>query len=109
MEMRRALANQPAAAQHAAADHQWWQAYWKKRSRSPIDEFASLAWYHRYMLGPGGALEEWNGLAEAAVKDVPQRMRDHFSLMSWWDPVGLLDRPVSSAQTAEACSALGQA
>ena len=105
-EMRRALENQPSALEHVAADHAWWRSYWKTRSQSGVDLFASLAWYHSYRIDAATALEEWSDRAEAAIKAVPQRMQEHFSLMSWWDPVGLLDRPVSSTQTANACFVL---
>ncbi len=105
-EMRRAIGNQPSAREHVAADHEWWQDYWQTRSQSRVDLFASLAWYHSYRRDPAAALEAWSDLANAAVEAVPQRMQEHFSLMSWWDPVGLLDQPVSSAQTAEACFTL---
>ncbi len=105
-EMRRALQNQPSTQEHVAGDHGWWRDYWKTRSQSVADSFASLSWYHHYRLDVRSAVEAWAGLADAAVEAVPQRMQEHFSLMGWWDPVGLLERPVVSDETAFACCEL---
>ena len=105
-QMRWALENQPSAQERVAADHGWWREYWKERSVSAVDEAASLAWYHRYGLEPAAARPEWDRLAEAARKAVPARMQEHFALLRWWDPVGLPDSPLSSAEAARACNSL---
>src|SRR5207248_5374004 len=81
--------------------------YWAARAASLVDDAASLAWYHRYCIAPGPALEEWNRLAEAARSSTPPRMREHFDLQQWWEPVGLLDEPPSSPEGARAFRLLG--
>ena len=106
-QMRWALENQPSAQERVAGDHRWWQEHWKARSAAAVDDAASLAWYHRYSLEPAEARVEWERLAEAARGAVPPRMREHFGLLRWWEPVGLLDSPLSSAEAAWACSSLG--
>jgi tetratricopeptide (TPR) repeat protein len=106
-QMRWALENQPSAQERVADDHRWWREHWKARSASALDDAASLAWYHRYTLEPVRALTEWDRLAEAARGAVPPRMQEHFGLLRWWEPVGLLDSPLSSAEAARACNSLG--
>jgi tetratricopeptide (TPR) repeat protein len=106
-QMRWALENQPSAQERVAGDHRWWRVYWKAVSASAVDDAASLACYHWYSLEPAEALSEWNRLAEAARGAVPPRMQEHFGLLRWWEPVGLLDSPLASAETARACNSLG--
>jgi tetratricopeptide (TPR) repeat protein len=106
-QMRWALENQPAAQARVESDHGWWREHWKARSASAVDDAASLAWYHRYSVAPVEALAEWGRLAEAARGAVPPRMREHFGLLRWWEPVGLLDSPLSSPGAALACNGLG--
>jgi tetratricopeptide (TPR) repeat protein len=106
-QMRWALENQPAAQARVEGDHGWWREHWKARSASAVDDAASLAWYHRYSVAPTEALAEWRRLAKAARGAVPPRMREHFGLLRWWEPVGLLDSPLSSARAAKACHDLG--
>jgi tetratricopeptide (TPR) repeat protein len=106
-QMRWALENQPSAQERVVGDHRWWREHWKARSAASVDDAASLAWYHRYSLEPDEALPEWEQLAEAARGSVPPRMKEHFGLLRWWEPVGLLDSPPSSVESAGACNSLG--
>ena len=106
-QMRWALENQPSASPRVKEDHEWWRNYWAARAASPADNAASLAWYHRYSIEPGPALDEWSGLVTAARTSVPPRMREHFDLLRWWEPVGLLDGPLPSYESAKACNNLG--
>jgi tetratricopeptide (TPR) repeat protein len=97
-QMRWALENQPTAQQRVAQDHLWWGEYWSDGS--------SLGWYHFYCLDPPQARAEWDGLAESARNAVPPRMQEHFALLSWWEPVGLLEPPFSP-EDAASCNSLG--
>jgi tetratricopeptide (TPR) repeat protein len=106
-QMRWALENQPSAGERVRADHEWWRSQWQSRSRSAADDAASLAWYHWYCVEPVTALQKWDRLALAARTEVPPRMQEHFSLLRWWEPVGLLEAPLSSAEAARACNILG--
>jgi tetratricopeptide (TPR) repeat protein/GTPase SAR1 family protein len=106
-QMRWALENQPSAQERVVGDHRWWRKHWKARSASAVDDAASLVWYHWYSLETAGALSEWEQLAEATRRAVPPRMGEHFGLLRWWEPVGLLDSPLSSAEVARACNSLG--
>jgi tetratricopeptide (TPR) repeat protein len=106
-QMRWALENQPSAQERVAGDRRWWREHWKARSASAVDDAASLAWYHWYSLEPAEAWLEWARLAEGARGAVPPRMQEHFGLLRWWEPMGLLDSPLSSADAARACNSLG--
>jgi tetratricopeptide (TPR) repeat protein len=106
-QMRWALENQPSAEERVRSDHEWWRVYWQPRSESAVDDAASLAWYHWYCMEPAAALNQWDRLAQAARTDVPPRMQAHFSLLRWWEPVGPLEVPPSSPETARACNSLG--
>jgi tetratricopeptide (TPR) repeat protein len=106
-QMRWALENQPSASPRVKEDHEWWQSHWAARAASPVDDAASLAWYHRYSMDAGTALDEWSGLALAARASVPSRMQTHFDLLRWWEPVGLLDAHPLSAEVVRACCGLG--
>ena len=103
-QMSWALENQPSEQDAVSADHAWWRSYWEARSKAPIDECASLAWYHRHTLEPEAALAHWNELAKSARSSVPLRMLEHFSLLKWWDPVGLLDGAASTGMARAADS-----
>jgi tetratricopeptide (TPR) repeat protein len=105
-QMRWALENQPTAQARVEKDHGWWREYWTARSASAVDDAASLAWYHLYRVAPDEALSDWVGLAQAARGAVPPRMQEHYGLLRWWEPVGLLDSPLSSAGAARACNDL---
>lgn len=106
-QMRWALENQPSAQERVKDDHHWWQQHWAPRAGSPVDDAASLAWYHSYCLKPVAALDQWNGLAEAARTSAPPRMQEHFTLLRWWEPVGLLESPPASRDAAGALNSLG--
>jgi tetratricopeptide (TPR) repeat protein len=106
-QMRWALENQPSAQERVSGDHRWWREHWKARSAAAVDDAASLAWYHRYSLEPAEALAEWKRLAEAARGSAPPRMKEHFGLLRWWEPVGLLESPLSSVEVALTCGSLG--
>jgi hypothetical protein len=97
-QMRWALENQPSAQARVEQDHHWWQSYWESRSQSAVDDAASLSWYHHYCLAPSEAMRSWNELAKAARTAVPERMREHFRLLRWMEPLGLLESlPASPA------------
>jgi tetratricopeptide (TPR) repeat protein len=102
-QMRWALENQPAARERAVADHHWWREHWTSRSSSPVDDMASLAWYHHYAQEPVTALEAWKDLIESAREASPPRMREHLALLQWWEPVGLLDMSSGSEVFAQSC------
>ena len=106
-QMRWALENQPSARLRVTEDHGWWRIYWTTRKTAPLDNAASLAWYHSYAIEPDSALDEWSNLATAARTSVPPRMQEHFDLLRWWEPVGLLDGPLPSCDCARACNNLG--
>jgi tetratricopeptide (TPR) repeat protein len=88
-EMRSALKNQPSALERVKQDHQAWKEYWSGRSKAVADEAAGLAWYHSYCLDPSAAMDLWKELTESARKAIPARMREHFSLLQWVEPLGL--------------------
>ena len=106
-QMRRALHNQPSADERVSRDHDWWKQYWSSRSASPVDQTASLAWYHEYLVEPMYALGVWKGLAEATRTEVPPHMRDHFALLQWWDSVGLSVSSAGSQSEAFGLELLG--
>ncbi len=105
--MRWALENQPSAISRNAEDHKWWHNYWSTRKTSSTDYAASSSWYHRYSIEPGPALDEWSELTKGARVSVPPRMREHFDLLRWWEPIGLLDASPTSCECARACNSLG--
>ena len=90
-EMRTALRNQPSAQERVREDHQRWRDYWSIRSKSAVDVAASLAWYHSYSLDPSEAMNAWQKLAENARISVPARMREHYGLLQWLEPLGLFE------------------
>jgi tetratricopeptide (TPR) repeat protein len=106
-EMRSALEKQPAEQVRVREDHEWWREHWQSRSQSAVDDAASLAWYHWHCVEPAAALDEWIVMADGARTSVPPRMHEHFGLLHWWDPVGLLEPPPSSPEAAHACHSLG--
>jgi hypothetical protein len=106
-QMRWAMENQPSAHVRVKEDHERWQSYWTARIVSSVDDAASLAWYHYCCLDLGGALEDWNRLAVGARTSKPPRMREHFKLLQWWEPVGLMDATPSTPAAARALSSLG--
>ncbi len=73
--------------------HQWWREYWAARTSSPKDTQAPLAWYHGWHLQKQAALREWNDLVEVARSAQPVDMAFHYRLLSWWQPIQLLDLP----------------
>ena len=97
-EMRSALKNQPSAQERVGQDHQRWQDYWLGRSKAIADEAAALAWYHSYHLDPSAAIDAWNELAENARTAIPARMREHYSLLQWLEPLELL-KSISISET----------
>jgi len=99
-EMRSALNNQPSARHRVNKDHQLWKDFWSGRSQTGVDSAAGLGWIHHYRLAPSEAMNAWNKLAECARTAVPPRMREHFSLLQWVEPLGLLESPPSSAAEA---------
>ncbi|RZU29086.1 tetratricopeptide repeat protein [Edaphobacter modestus] len=101
-QMRWALENQPLAQERRVRNHQLWRELWRRASQAPIDEKAALAWYHDYCLEPSNALRTWTKLAEAARIAIPPRMREHFELLRWWEPVSLLEQPRLSPDEAQA-------
>jgi tetratricopeptide (TPR) repeat protein len=105
-QMRWALENQPSAHGSVKEDHGWWQQYWISRAKSQIDRAASLAWYHHYSIEPNAALKEWDRLVETARYSEPPRMSEHSALLQWWEPVGLLDSPCFSEESAKALLSL---
>ena len=106
-QMRWAVENQPGAQERMLRNHRLWRELWREASETAIDEKAALAWYHDYCLEPSSALPKWFELAEDARTAVPARMWEHFKLLGWWEPVGLLERPRLSPEEARALSALG--
>jgi tetratricopeptide (TPR) repeat protein len=106
-QMRWALENQPDAHDRIASYHQLWRERWQAQSQTPVDEEAALAWYHDHCLDPPNALKKWKQLAEAARTAIQPRMREHFEVLRWWEPVGLLERPASSSGQALALFFLG--
>jgi tetratricopeptide (TPR) repeat protein len=90
-EMRTALRNQPSAQERVREDHLRWRDYWSIRSKSAVDDAASLAWYHSYYLDPSETMEAWQKLAENARTAVPARMREHSTVLQWLEPLGLLE------------------
>ncbi len=65
-----------------------WRSHWQSRSQKDTDDFAALAWFHRYQLESSVAFDEWKQLCEAKRKALD--MATHFELLSWWEPTGLL-------------------
>ncbi|MGA2596621.1 MAG: hypothetical protein ABSH09_06460 [Bryobacteraceae bacterium] len=106
-QMAWALENQPSEQNAVKADHNWWRAHWESRYQAPIDDCASLAWYHRYALEPAAARAQWNELAESARTSIPPRMQEHLRLLKWWDPMTLLEAPLFSSESAAAAHDLG--
>ena len=66
-------------------DHANWQQYWKSRSVSESDDFASLAWYHKFCISPFEAIVEWESLAKRTREQL--LMADHFSVLAWTDAI----------------------
>jgi tetratricopeptide (TPR) repeat protein len=72
--------------------HAWWYEYWQGRTSDPTDEHARLAWCHRWHLDPPAALSEWNEIVESVRTVVPADMAVHHRLLSWWQPIRLLEQ-----------------
>ncbi len=99
--MRAALVDMTEAVDH----HRFWESEWSRRSAMETDEYAALAWYHRYSIDPAAATEEWFELAERILSEL--RMSEHSELLGWWEPVGLLERSDESPTTGRARMLLG--
>jgi tetratricopeptide (TPR) repeat protein len=106
-EMRSALKNQPSAQERVMQDHQLWKDYWSGRSKVVADDFTGLSWYHSYSLDPSAAMDLWNDLTEKAREAIPARMREHFSLLQWIEPVGLWEAPPITWAEARALYCVG--
>jgi hypothetical protein len=106
-QMRWALENQAGAPDRASRNHQLWRDVWSRASKTPFDDQAALAWYHGYCLEPREALSRWNKLAESTRTAMPPRMREHFELLRWWEPVDLLRHPPLTLNDADALSSNG--
>jgi tetratricopeptide (TPR) repeat protein len=100
--MREALAENHVT---APADDRFWIAYWRSRSESETDDFASLAWYHQFRLEPARAREDWNARAERLRRS--RRMREHYVLLGWWEPIGLLQVTVPTSAEGVSLNNLG--
>jgi tetratricopeptide (TPR) repeat protein len=87
--------------------HNWWRTYWQGRSANPRSVEAPLAWYHQWTLDKDEALGEWNRLAEESRSVVPLDMSFHYRLLSWWQPVRLLERRNWTEMDARAANNLG--
>ena len=90
-----------------AAEHRWWNAYWTNRSENDLDAYAALAWYHRWCLEPEEAITVWGGLCQRERNAL--RMGNHYQLLSWLDPCGILDMSgyrATSISTADALISL---
>ena len=101
VEMRSALKNQPSAHERTKQDHQLWKVYWSGRSHSVADDVTGLEWYHSYFLDSSVAVEAWNELTKSARNAIPARMKDHFSLLQWLEPLGLLESILCSTSEAQ--------
>jgi len=100
--MRDALADQHSS---APQEDRFWVNYWPGRSHSETDAFAALSWYHRYRLSPSAARDEWRTLAER-LRQVG-RMREHYALLGWWEPTGLMATTVLTPEVAKSFVTLG--
>ncbi len=106
--MREALRILVAADSEAErADHARWRDHFASRSDDTGDDYAALAWYHRYRLEPRAATEEWNALAVAARTGGSPRMARHFALLAWWLPTGIETSSPTDVETAAALVNLG--
>ena len=94
VRMRQALAE--AFANVAAGNHRFWNDHWMNRVQCSTDDFASLAWYHRYCLSPDDGRKEWNALAESLRE--ARHMTEHHQLLNWWDPTGMETSQVDSTE-----------
>lgn len=91
--MREALVDRSTAAN----GHRYWRDYWQGRSKAETDAAASLAWYHGWRLDPEKAADDWTALAQKLRRG--GQMAEHFSVIEWWEPTGLLRRgPISQAE-----------
>jgi tetratricopeptide (TPR) repeat protein len=106
-QMRGAIENQLSGKERLAEDRIWWRAYWNGRSQAPVDQYASLAWYHQYQIKPDEAIDYWRQLAKNASTAVPARMSEHFALLGWWEPIDIVGRTPESASEAWQLSIFG--
>ncbi len=88
-----------------AAIHTAFRVHWQSRAHSDTDEYAALAWYHRWHLEPQAARDEWNQLAERERRAL--RTATHLRLLDWWTATGLETRPTSTTLEAVALNDLG--
>jgi predicted enzyme related to lactoylglutathione lyase len=105
-QMRWVLESQSATRGEMLEDHEGWRLYWAARSTSSTDEFASLAWYHRYCVAPEEARRIWAELAKEMRRSVPPRMAEHLKVIEWWEPLDLLASAERSAPVADAVFSL---
>ncbi len=77
-----------------------WETYWAERSQEPLDDAASLAWYHQWRRDPVGALKSWEALAESLRREI--RMVDHAKVLEWWEPTGIEKRKPRNEDEAAA-------
>ncbi len=89
----------------SADRNQYWETYWTERSHEPLDDAASLAWYHQWRRDPLGALEAWKALAESLRGEI--RMVDHAKILEWWEPTGIEKRKPRDEGEAAALVSLG--
>ena len=82
-----------------------WRSHWQSRSQNDTDDFATMAWYHRYQLEPTEAFDEWLMLCDAKRNALD--MLAHFGLLSWWEQTGLLTSKNLTWTEADALNAIG--
>ncbi len=69
------------------------------------DEFAALAWYHRYVLDTQQALSAWNDQAEKVRGK--RDMTSHLALLDWWAPTEIEQRTPKTFAEANVLNCLG--
>jgi hypothetical protein len=95
VRMREALSDRST---ESAAVHTFWQKYWQGRSKSESDDWAGLAWYHQFCLDELIAIKAWMDLIAKLRKSL--KMVEHYHVLSWWEPTGILDVEGLDAKTA---------
>ncbi|RZL97961.1 MAG: hypothetical protein EOO88_61860, partial [Pedobacter sp.] len=86
-------------------EHTGWYEHYTAFSKDATDDFASLAWYHKYQLEPEVAWESWAELTEKAKNS--QQMIVHFQLISWIGLTNIEKYPPSNTTQASFCVKLG--
>ncbi len=89
---------------HWREGHKWWRNHWSGRAESETDHFSAAAWYHDWQIDAAAARREWNVQAESARAS--RRMADHYALLSWWEPCGLMGLLTDAESRLEAVAAL---